>query len=243
MAKFSRDLKAELAEAQIAAQQWEEKYIEAREEIASARRLIESMERAERELRVELGQASRELIAVTNTLDTCRRERGEALDKLARARDCQDDSEPFAIEIDAFLRQGSAVANAPAEDDGCECPGVHECGVTTSTVANLQREVSLLESQKAALSRRVIELEEFANAPAAPKSTPESDDARRHAERDWVLRELAAPTRTDYERAVLEACRDAVIVESHRGTVVHLLSDGSSELVARAVLAWREAAK
>lgn len=50
----------------------------------------------------------------------------------------------------------------------------------------------------------------------------------------------APETRTAAEQRVLDACRDAVIIDEQRGTTVRLLSDGSSELVARAVLELRE---
>jgi hypothetical protein len=89
----NRDLKAELGEAQVNAQLWEDKFIEAQQLIGELRvdcstrdRLITQHWTTIVDLRAELGQASRELMAVSEQLDVCRRERGDALDKLTRTR-------------------------------------------------------------------------------------------------------------------------------------------------------------
>jgi len=67
-----------------------------------------------------------------------------------------------------------------------------------------------------------------------------NDDAGNCVERIRAHLSGQAPTRTDMGDG---KTFDAVIVESQRGRTVHLLSDGSSELVARAELARREAKK
>jgi hypothetical protein len=67
----NRDLRAELVEAQLAAQQWEQRFVEARDEVERMRREHIAIMAAHRremsatvaELRAELGQASRELLA------------------------------------------------------------------------------------------------------------------------------------------------------------------------------------
>lgn len=77
--KRNRDLKAELGEAQIAAQNWEQKWAETE---ALRQNAVNYWVGQNTELRAELGQASRELMAVSEQLDVCRKERGEALDNL-----------------------------------------------------------------------------------------------------------------------------------------------------------------
>jgi hypothetical protein len=85
--KRNRDLKAELVEMRLAAQQWEDKYVESLHTLEDVRTMRDAAEKDYSaqiiELRSDLGQASRELLAVTEQLDVCRLERGEALDKLA----------------------------------------------------------------------------------------------------------------------------------------------------------------
>jgi hypothetical protein len=172
------------------------------------------------------------------------------VDDLARAVRNED----RALAWVAFL------ANAPAAPTRTECEhGNNPCSDRDPFCAN-----SIGARQ---LAKERAEQAEAAS-PAAPKSTPESDDARRHAERDWVLRELATPTRsdhgdrhhpeiagydpncehcvfgaqekrTDHERAVLEAM---AAVPTH---VLQLQVDRDMRLAdaARAELALREAEK
>jgi hypothetical protein len=71
VSKHKRDIKAELVEAQLAAQNWEQRFVEARDEVERMRRERIAIMAAHRrelsatvaELRAELGQASRELLA------------------------------------------------------------------------------------------------------------------------------------------------------------------------------------
>jgi hypothetical protein len=79
----NRDLKAELVEMQLAAQAWEDKYIASLRAAEELRSELNFRTAKETELRIELGQASREIAAVAASLEQCRRERGKALDKLA----------------------------------------------------------------------------------------------------------------------------------------------------------------
>lgn len=71
----NRDLKAELGEARIAAQNWEDKFIEASEALAGEQHELRVMHDSHAlimlknlELRNELGQASRELMAASQQL-------------------------------------------------------------------------------------------------------------------------------------------------------------------------------
>lgn len=111
--KRNRDLKAELGEAQIAAQNWEDRFIEAREALAGEQHELQVMHDSHAlimlknlELRNELGQASRELMAVSEQLDVCRKERGEALDALHRLRsavvDLDHEDDPDLNEVSDF---------------------------------------------------------------------------------------------------------------------------------------------
>jgi hypothetical protein len=70
MSKHKRDIKAELVEAQLAAQQWEQRFVETRDEVERLRQERVAIDAHSRdliakvaELRAELGQASRELLA------------------------------------------------------------------------------------------------------------------------------------------------------------------------------------
>lgn len=73
------------------------KNVELRAELGAAHVLIE-------QLRQELGQASRELKACAETLDACRRERGEALDRLAVYEPADDtEGEELRAELDVFV--------------------------------------------------------------------------------------------------------------------------------------------
>ena len=85
------DLKAQLAEAQLAAQNWEDKFIEAAATADASGCEWRKAEATIAELRAELGQCSRELLAVSAQLDVCRKERGEALDALHRLRSAVED--------------------------------------------------------------------------------------------------------------------------------------------------------
>src|ERR1051325_8410691 len=84
--KANRDLKAELVEMQLAAQNWEDKYIEAmRRPVCTG--MCASQSALVEQLRHELAQCSRELKSCAASLDECRRERGEALDNFKEALD------------------------------------------------------------------------------------------------------------------------------------------------------------
>lgn len=95
----NRDLKAELGEAQFAAQAWEQKWAESQQLLSDVRGMRDAVERIYSdqiiELRNELGQASRELMAVSEQLDVCRKERGEALDALYEALDLMDEATDY----------------------------------------------------------------------------------------------------------------------------------------------------
>lgn len=90
--KKNHDLRAELAEAQIAAQNWEQKWAETE---ALRQNAVSYWVGQNTELRAELGQASRELMAVSEQLDTCRVERSEALDNLRTALGLLDEATNF----------------------------------------------------------------------------------------------------------------------------------------------------
>lgn len=65
--------------------------------------------------------------------------------ELARMQKARNDAQAAktATTTIARLREATGVVQgAPAdavEDDGCECPGAHECGITTSTARNSER--------------------------------------------------------------------------------------------------------
>lgn len=107
----NRDLKAELAEAQIAAQNWEDRFIEASAEAQRARNLsnqysrdYDGQSRLVVDLRAELGQASRELMALQASIHkrpVCSCE-GEALERelaevLIELRDDLNESDEFEV--------------------------------------------------------------------------------------------------------------------------------------------------
>ncbi len=92
----NHDLKAELVEMQLAAQQWEDKYLKEVAWSAEVKAANDGLADTIVELRAELGQASRELLAVTEQLDVCRRERGEALDAMHDALELMSEAGDYA---------------------------------------------------------------------------------------------------------------------------------------------------
>lgn len=105
-----------------------------------------------------------------------------------------------------------------------------------SALGETEEELAAVESEVARLT------EALAAARALLKRALDKDPlARRDIRAHLAAQPAVAPTRTAAEQRVLDACRDAVLIEEQRGATVRLLSDGSSELVARAVIAWREA--
>jgi hypothetical protein len=100
---------------------------------------------------------------------------------LARVRALRDEhsrqvsGSVFSTALVEYLDEALDGAGAAEPDEGCECPGAHECGVTTSTVANLTRDL-------AAAKARIAELE------AEAKDTETDIDK-------WVAAESAANAR------------------------------------------------
>lgn len=129
----------------------------------------------------------------------------------------------------------AAVRSEPL--DGCECPGAHECGVTTSTAANERRTRSKVRERIAEYHGNGDDLE---SALACLRSH-EPDVRIIGNVRASTLSALL--TRSAAEQRLLDACRFAVTRVAHMGCEVLQLTHGSQQQIAEAVVAWREEAR
>jgi hypothetical protein len=84
------------------------------------------------------------------TISDVRAERDAANAALARVRALASSPDVTIPCSNAIIAALDGAGNEEP-DEGCECPGAHECGVTTSTVANLTRDLAKAKARIAAL--------------------------------------------------------------------------------------------